>query len=44
MFVEFEDVAGAQAAAKAIGGRTFAGRVVVTSYMDETKYYSGQFM
>lgn len=43
VFVEFEDKNGSQAAAKALGGRSFAGRVVVTSYLDEAKYFGADF-
>jgi len=43
VFVEFEDVAQAEAASKALGGRSFAARVVVTSFLDETKYQNADF-
>eukprot|EP00042_Codosiga_hollandica_P034923 m.252271 g.252271 ORF g.252271 m.252271 type:complete len:107 (+) comp54519_c0_seq3:1195-1515(+) len=43
VFVEFSSVDSAMTAAKAIGGRTFAGRVTISSYLDESKYFAGQF-
>lgn len=43
IFVEFESIDGAKAAQQALSGRSFATRVVVTSYLDEQKYFSADF-
>ena len=43
IFVEFETTEGSQAAQKALSGRSFAARVVVTSYLEEQKYYNADF-
>jgi splicing factor U2AF subunit len=43
VFVEFETAEQAEKASKALGGRSFAMRVVVTSYLDEEKYSASDF-
>lgn len=43
IFVQFFDVAGAEAANRQLSGRKFDGRVVLTSYLDEAKYANKQF-
>jgi hypothetical protein len=42
VYIEFETEQQAVTAANDLGGRTFSGRVVITSYYDEAKFAADQ--
>ncbi|KAL1918440.1 uncharacterized protein VTP21DRAFT_3100 [Calcarisporiella thermophila] len=43
IFVQYENVTQAQAASAALAGRKFADRVVLVSYIEEERFYAGDF-
>ena len=43
IYVEFETVGEAETAERALSGRSFANRTVVTSFLEEEKYHRRSF-
>jgi splicing factor U2AF subunit len=43
VFVQYEEVAGAEAARKALHGRKFGGQIVVADFVDEAAFAEGRY-